>query len=81
MEAREGKAYMAEQMRLSGFGYGYGWQSPVTCDAIDESTTYYYDSALKIKSLLERGIVTTNPADKAHYQAMLFTINQMLGVN
>ena len=81
LEAREGKAYMAEQMRLSGFGYGYGWQSPVTCDAIDESTTYYYDSALKIKSLLERRIVTTNPADKAHYQAMLFTINQMLGVN
>ena len=81
LEAREGKAYMAEQMRLSGFGYGYGWQSPVTCDAIDESTTYYYDSALKIKSLLEKRIPTANAADKAHYQAMLFTVNQMLGVN
>ena len=81
IEAREGKEYMTEQMKLSGFGYGYGWQNVVACDAIDESTTYYYDAALKIKALLEKRIPTANATDKVHYQAMLFSVKRMLGVN
>lgn len=81
IEAREGKEYMTEQMKLSGFGYGYGWQNVVACDAIDESTTYYYDAALKIKALLEKRIPTANTTDKVHYQAMLFSVKRMLGVN
>ena len=78
VEAREGKGYVAAHLPVVNFGYGYDWQNWVRSTAIDESATYYYDMALKIKRLLERRLPTASLADKAHYQAMLYAINSIL---
>lgn len=78
VEAREGKGYIATHLPVVNFGYGYDWQNWVRSTAIDESATYYYDMALKIKRLLERRLPTACLADKAHYQAMLYAINSIL---
>ena len=79
VEQREGKAYLVELMKQTSFGYGYGWQNWVRSTAIDESATYYYETATKIASLLQRRVASANAADKPHYEAMLFAVQQMLG--
>ena len=79
VEQREGKAYLVELMKQTSFGYGYGWQNWVRSTAIDESATYYYETATKIASLLHRRVASANAADKPHYEAMLFAVQQMLG--
>lgn len=79
LERKEGKAYLLNLMKETSFGYGYGWQNWVRSGAIDESATYYYETARKIASLLERSIQRANTSDRAHYQAMLFAVKQILG--
>ena len=79
VEQREGKAYLVGLMKQTGFGYGYGWQNWVRSTAIDESAVYYYETATKIASLLQRRVASANATDKPHYQAMLFAVKQMLG--
>lgn len=79
MEKESGLDYGVELlMHETSFGYGYGWQGAIRTQVIDESSTYYYDMAKKIKSLLERRITSTNAIDKPHYQAMLYAVKQIL---
>ena len=79
VEQREGKAYLVELMKQTSFGYGYGWQNWVRSTAIDESAIYYYETATKIASLLQRRVASANATDKPHYEAMLFAVQQILG--
>ena len=78
LEQESGKAYIAAQLRETGFGYGYDWQGWVRSTAIDESSTYYYEMARKIKTLLERRIPSAHPDDRPHYQAMLYAVKRIL---
>ena len=73
----------APKVRATNFeevclGYGYGWQNTIRTQVIDESSTYYYDMARKIKSLLEKKIPSVHATDRQHYQAMLFAVKQIL---
>ncbi|WP_018339224.1 zinc-dependent metalloprotease [Butyricimonas synergistica] len=70
-----GVEVMMEEVCL---GYGYGWQNTIRTQVIDESSTYYYDMARKIKSLLEKKIPSVHATDRQHYQAMLFAVKQIL---
>lgn len=78
-EKESGLNYGLELMiKEASLGYGYGWQSVIRIQVIDESSTYYYDMARKIKSLLEKKISSAHTVDKTHYQAMLFAVKQIL---
>ena len=78
-EKDENWNYFLEKMiHETDFGYGYGWQNVINTQIIDESSTYYYEMAQKIKTLLERRIPSAHPDDKPHYQAMLYTIKRIL---
>ncbi|MFR4036771.1 MAG: hypothetical protein ACLTZT_02585 [Butyricimonas faecalis] len=54
------KVYLVELMKQTSFGYGYGWQKWVRSTAIDESATYYYETATKNASLLQRRVASAN---------------------
>ena len=71
--------FLIELMKQTSFGYGYGWQNWVRSTAIDESAIYYYETATKIASLLQRRVASANATDKPHYEAMLFAVQQILG--
>lgn len=79
MEREEDWNYELEKMTNEiSFGYGYGWQGTVNTQIIDESSTYYYEMARKIKTLLERRIPSAHPDDRPHYQAMLYAVKRIL---
>lgn len=79
IEETKGRHYLVDQIMPVSFGYGYGVQNWVNTTTIDESSTYYYDMLLKTKVLLERRVSSAPVQDRAHYSAMLYTINNILG--
>lgn len=61
------------------FGSGYGWQAPVSTEFINESYAYYLRMMGKVKIMLEQKMDTLPLVDRAHYEAMLFAVQQLLG--
>ena len=78
LEEEHGVGYVARQMALNEFGYGYGFQRRVTVGEIDNSQTYIQDMALKAQRLLSSKVAGATGDTKVHYQSMLMKLNKAL---
>lgn len=80
IEAEAGKGYVASQLfgGTTDLGYGYGWQPKVNPRTIDNSKECLYAMTLKTQKMLRNAATSGNPADRAHYQNLLFSIDSAL---
>ena len=81
IEAEKGSFYVANHMFETHFGYGYAWQNWIRSTVIDESSTYYFDMMLKVRTLLSKRVDSAPLQDRAHYKAMLYAVNRMIDDN
>ncbi|MEI3419727.1 MAG: hypothetical protein V8R91_00950 [Butyricimonas faecihominis] len=79
VEEERGAGYVARQMALNEFGYGYGFVRKVnTVGEIDDSKVYLQDMALKAQRLLNSKVAGATGDTKMHYQSMLMKLNKAL---
>ena len=78
VEQERGPGYVAQQMALNEFGYGYGFVRKVNTGEIDNSKVYLQDMALKAQRLLNSKIAGATGDTKIHYQSLLMTLNKSL---
>ena len=76
LEQVHGKGLVAKQ--LTSFGHGYDWQYRVNTRTIDDSKTYFYAYALRVKNLLNSRLALADSDTKAHYQTMLYALDEAL---
>ena len=76
LEQVHGKGLVAKQ--LTSFGHGYDWQYRVNTRTIDDSKTYFYAYALRVKNLLNSRLASADSDTKAHYQTMLYALDEAL---
>ena len=76
LEQVQGKGIVAKQ--LTSFGHGYDWQYRVNTRTIDDSKTYFYAYALRVKNLLNSRLASSDTDTKAHYQTMLYALDEAL---
>lgn len=78
LDEQYGTGYVASQI-LEDFGkYGPGWQAKVNLRTVDNSKGIFYAQILKIQSLLKSSVNIATGDTKAHYQSILFEIQQAL---
>ena len=70
--------FLAQQMALNEFGYGYGFVRKVNTGEIDNSKVYLQDMALKAQRLLNSKITGATGDTKIHYQSLLMKLNKSL---
>ena len=78
VEQERGPGYVAQQMALNEFGYGYGFVRKVNTGEIDNSKVYLQDMALKAQRLLNSQIAGATGDTKIHYQSLLMKLNKSL---
>jgi len=78
VEQEHGPGYVAQQMALNEFGYGYGFVRKVNTGEIDNSKVYLQDMALKAQRLLNSKIAGATGDTKIHYQSLLMKLNKSL---
>ena len=78
VEQERGPGYVAQQMALNEFGYGYGFVRKVNTGEIDNSKVYLQDMALKAQRLLNSKIAGATGDTKIHYQSVLMKLNKSL---
>ena len=78
VEQERGPGYVAQQMALNDFGYGYGFVRKVNTGEIDNSKVYLQDMALKAQRLLNSKIAGATGDTKIHYQSLLMKLNKSL---
>ena len=78
VEQERGPGYVAQQMALNEFGYGYGFVRKVNTGEIDNSKVYLQDMALKAQRLLNSKITGATGDTKIHYQSLLMKLNKSL---
>ena len=78
LEEEKGSGYVAQQMALNEFGYGYGFVRRVNTSEIDNSKIYLQDMALKAQRLLNSKVGGATGDTKIHYQALLMKLNKAL---
>ena len=78
VEQERGPGYVAQQMALNEFGYGYGFVRNVNTGEIDNSKVYLQDMALKAQRLLNSKIAGATGDTKIHYQSLLMKLNKSL---
>ena len=78
VEQERGPGYVAQQMALNEFGYGYGFVRKVNTGEIDNSKVYLQDMALKAQRLLTSKITGATGDTKIHYQSLLMKLNKSL---
>ncbi len=78
VEQERGPSYVAQQMALNEFGYGYGFVWKVNTGEIDNSKVYLQDMALKAQRLLNSKIAGATGDTKIHYQSLLMKLNKSL---
>ena len=78
VEQERGPGYVAQQMALNEFGYGYGFVRKVNTGEIDNSKVYLQDMALKAQRLLNSKIAGATGDTKIHYQSLLMMLNKSL---
>ena len=78
VEQERGPGYVAQQMALNEFGYGYGFVRKVNTGEIDNSKVYLQDMALKAQRLLNSKIAGATGDTKIHYQSLLMKLNKPL---
>ena len=78
VEQERGPGYVAQQMALNEFGYGYGFVRKVNTGEIDNSKVYLQDMALKVQRLLNSKIAGATGDTKIHYQSLLMKLNKSL---
>jgi hypothetical protein len=57
---------------------GYGFQSKVSVDAIDDSKSHLRDLAVKSRDLLRSRLSATSGSTRAHYLSLLIQLNNVL---
>lgn len=79
VERKEGTGSVMNSLREQQFGdtYGYGFQKVVDAALYDETQTYSIEMFSKIEKLLKNRVVSAHKDDRAHYQAMLTTLQLM----
>ena len=78
VEQERGPGYVAQQMALNEFGYGYGFVRKVNTGEIDNSKVYLQDMALKAQRLLNSKIAGATGDTKIHYHSLLMKLNKSL---
>lgn len=78
VEQERGPGYVAQQMALNEFGYGYGFVRKMNTGEIDNSKVYLQDMALKAQRLLNSKIAGATGDTKIHYQSLLMKLNKSL---
>lgn len=78
VEQERGPGYVAQQMALNEFGYGYGFVRKVNTGEIDNSKVYLQDMALNAQRLLNSKIAGATGDTKIHYQSLLMKLNKSL---
>lgn len=69
------------QLPQPGFGYEPGeFQRHVTVEQFAEITSYYLVLTTRVKNLLQSRIATAHPDDRAHYRALLYSLEQKPGL-
>ena len=79
LEERYGNGFVASQMQENSFHYtiGYGFQSKLKLDNIDEATGLFLSMLTKAKKLITDKLPTAHPNDKGHYQGMLYLLESI----
>ena len=78
IERTQGRGFVAKHMALNSFKYGYGWQYRVNTRTIDDSKTRFHAYAIRVKNLLNSKLSSVDAETKAHYQAMLYSLDEAL---
>ena len=60
-------------------GKGYGWQRTIDVAALDDTETAFYGLMTKLRTLLSERMPRVESGEKAYYEAMLYSVEQMLG--
>ncbi len=74
-----GRGTVAETLaRNLDQAYGYGWQYKLNLRTLDESKTYFLAQNKRILKLLKSRVGSSSGATRAHYEAMIYMIEQTL---
>ena len=60
-------------------GKGYGWQPKIDAEALDETETAFFTLLTKLRTLLTERMPRVAEDERAYYQAMLYSVEQMIG--
>lgn len=77
IEDEYGKGYVAQNMSLTDFGKGYGWQQELPVQVIADLETYLYKMGTKVAAMLSSRMDSLPAVDRPHYQKILFVLKQM----
>lgn len=71
--------YGWDTVRQRMFGKaGYNWQKKVGIRTIDETPALWYDMARRCEKLLSRKAASASPADRSHYELLLYRLRSAL---
>lgn len=79
IEEQHGRGYIAAKLwDAEALSQGYGWQYNVNLRSIDESRALFYNVNDLILKLLRNRVQSATGETRAHYQALIFTIERSL---
>ena len=77
IEDEYGRGYVAQNMKLTDYGKGYGWQQALPIQAVADFETYFYKMGSKLTVMLSTRMNSLPVEDRPHYQKILFAIQKL----
>ena len=77
IEDEYGRGYVAQNMKLTDYGKGYGWQQALPVQAVADFETYFYKMGSKLTVMLSTRMNSLPVEDRPHYQKILFAIQKL----
>ena len=65
----------------TALGKGYGWQPTIDVTALDRTDAAFLTALIEVRDLLRARMPRVSARDRNHYEAMLYSVEQMLGTD
>ena len=63
----------------TALGKGYGWQPKIDVTVLDRTDAAFLTALIEVRELLRTRMSRVSAQDRNHYEAMLYSVEQMLG--
>ena len=65
----------------TALGKGYGWQPKIDVTVLDRTDAAFLTTLIEVRDLLRTRMSRVSAQDRNHYEAMLYSVEQMLGTD
>ena len=68
----------SEEVDLTAFGNGYGWQRMIETRVLENEAIYYYKLVKECNRMLKQKVAAVRDEERPHYRAMLLVTEKIL---